>query len=339
MRRNLGICTLGLILAAMPQLIAGEKATPAAGTPATEPAASTPELPTPVPARNTQTENPIDADLQEAWKLYNFSEFKNADRIFASTLENEGASPDQKLQARIGRIFIIQYRQPGSDPATAFSMYQDILKDMPDNHQYRGLVLSRMAACCIESKTPDPEKGRKYLAQAILASPKGSLLQQECAIQMALSHLQVKPGKNDIRLALRELQKNMPLLKGGLLEGAAHNLAAGMALLLDNPKLMEKELEAWVRAGIQNFTFRAVVYFKIARINELVTRNFDKARKYYEKLAREEPSDSRSYFSRTRAREIADGKIWNGDLALPRSAFKRETGSGKDRTATGNQEQ
>ena len=127
--------------------------------------------------------------LKRAWDEYAFQTFPTARRLFERALRADGATDDEKFQARCGLAMIVHYQMPGRDPAAAIPVFQALLDDLPAGHRLRPHVLADMGACHVEKSPPDFEAGRACFRK-VLATVEGTpTIVQTTALRLISSFL------------------------------------------------------------------------------------------------------------------------------------------------------
>lgn len=295
----LGFAVLCILLLAPP--VRAQEVEPAPAAPAMQPPVA-PAVDA-VPALS-----PIERSLRGGWNEFGLTNWEIAERLFNKVKDDtSSATPSQRLEARIGLLFITQYRQPGYDPAAAYTEYKKILQGLAEDSDLRSLLLAQMGACQTALTEPDMEKARTHFAEALAAPGGRPVIKQNAVLNYARTFL-VSAKEEDLVRCLAVLEHYMPLMQGSPLQGVAHQAAGSVALSLGDYKRAVAELKAWDRAGILNITMRGGTLYQIARISEVELKDMETARTYYLRLYREVPSDGKAYWAKQRAAEIAAGK-------------------------------
>jgi hypothetical protein len=245
--------------------------------------------------------------LKSGWEEFSFQNFSASEQKFRAVMET-GSDADSRLQARIGVASVTQYQQPGRDPVKAAALYDGILKDLPPGHALRALAWSRLGQCRMEQAPPALDQARAAFREALASDTGRTVVAQETVLHLATTYL-MESRRDAFETGLKTLDELLPRVEGGPLESVAHGIAAQFALILDDPRRLCREWEAQLRVGIENRGMKARTLFQVARLCESRLRDYPKAAVYYRRLADEVPTDSRAYFARLRAAELAQGKI------------------------------
>jgi hypothetical protein len=252
-------------------------------------------------------ENP-ETLLKSAWDEYGFQAFGNAQKLFAEVEDRDDATLQQRLQARLGQAFIIQYQMPGRNPEAAIPLYESLLKDTPDTSEWKVMLLTRLGDCHAELNPLQQQQARKLYRQALAAATDTSLIVQETILRLISTYMN-NPDPEVFSRGLDVAQEFAPWLEGGHFESIFYGLQAELAFFLGDPELRAAVLERQYRAGINNVKIKENVLFQLARIHEVELRDFARAQAYYYQLAAEIPSSQKAYFARLRADELKEGKI------------------------------
>jgi tetratricopeptide (TPR) repeat protein len=254
--------------------------------------------------------------LRQAWEEYGFQNWSAADRLFEQTLAAPDSTPAQQAQARFGRAFIVQNRLPGRAPEKAIPLYEQLLRDLPAGDPLATLAQGCLGACHMDKKPADYEKARTCFRAVLERSdPARSIVAQDAAVRMLATYLK-RPDPAEFRRGLAEADAVLPRLAGTPLAGTAHGFAAQMALCLNDLRRFEAELTEQDKAGIESRAVHIKVLFQIARLNEMVLKDYAKAARYYRRLHDEFPSAGSAYFAGLRAAELDAGRL-NSAYAPP----------------------
>jgi hypothetical protein len=253
--------------------------------------------------------------LMRAWEEYGFQAWTTSDALFQRVVASAAASPDERFQARLGKAFVLQNQMPGRSPEDAAKLYAALLQDLPAKHTMRALALDCQGACLIDAKTPDYDKGRALLREAMATTPAQPLVVQDAALRLLSSYLK-RPDMEQYKAGLAIADELLPRLKGATLEGVAHQMAAYLAFWTGDLKRCSAEREAQYRCGIESRAWKEWTMFNIARLSEAAFHDYGKAAEWYQRLHDELPAESRAYFSGLRAAELRAGKI-NSDYEPP----------------------
>ena len=103
-------------------------------------------------------------EVTQGWKDYDAALYDNAERLFADAAGRTAGSADLYLRALYGQATTINLRRPGGDPARARSLYQEIIRLAPksDFAAWSLLALARIVHL--------PTSGEKPALDAVVAA-------------------------------------------------------------------------------------------------------------------------------------------------------------------------
>lgn len=269
--------------------------------------------------------------LETAWEEYGFQNWDKAMRLFSEVLLSKDSSDKQKIQARIGEVFIIEYRAPGSQPERAIGLWDGIIKDLPQSDPLIPFGMMHRAYAHLLMKNPDYARGRAaYLEALALVEQKNSSIGQQIVLGY-LSSFMMRGIESEYRRGLVEAEKYIPLAKGGKLDSSLYAMVAAMAGCLGEHQIESDALEAQYAAGVNSRSNLEGVLFKLGRINDVYLRNFALSEKYYRIFSQELPSNRKAHYASLRANELKNGviesKILEGEYFKSPSAKEQKGGA------------
>ena len=246
--------------------------------------------------------------LKNAWAEYGFQAFDSAQNLFEEAEESPQSTPEQRLQARLGLAFITHQQMPGRDPEAALTLYESLLQEIPQDHNLRFLLLSRIGDCHAESDPPEFERARQFYRQGLETATDTSLMVQETILRLVTTYMN-RPDSEAFAQGLAVAEEFAPRMQGVHFESIFYGLQVELSFFLGAHERMAAALERQYRAGISNVKVKENVLFQLARLHEVELRDFPKAEAYYRQLAAEIPSSQKAYFARLRADELRAGKL------------------------------
>ncbi len=249
------------------------------------------------------------ATLQKAWDEYGFQNWESTSALFLKAKADNTATPEQRLQAEIGEIFVIQYRAPGQDPEMAIRRWDALLKSLPANHAMRPFIMMHQAYAVIVKKPADYAAAREIFRSALaLIEDKKSRLAQEIVLNYLSTYL-MRYDEAQIAEGLKAAEEYLPLTDGTPFSASAHGMAASMALIVKDYPRCIKETEAQYKAGILTRSYLEAALYRLAKLNELYIKNYAEAARYYDLLVKEIPTSTKGYYAKMRAAELRKGVI------------------------------
>lgn len=246
--------------------------------------------------------------LQNAWAEYGFQAFGNAQNLFEEAADSPQATPEQRLQARLGLAFITHHQMPGRDPEAALPLYESLLQEIPQGHHLRFLLLARIGDCHAEFDPPQLERARQFYRQGLETAADTSLMVQETILRLVTTYMN-RPDPEAFAQGLAVAEEFAPWMQGAHFESIFYGLQVELSFFLGDPERMAAALERQYRAGISNVKVKENVLFQLARLHEVELRDFATAEAYYRQLSAEIPSSQKAYFARLRADELRAGKL------------------------------
>lgn len=243
-----------------------------------------------------------DADpIASGWNNYALGEFDRAVTSFETALAGATPGSDEQFKALYGLATTWNLRRPGEDVEKARALFQQIVDANPrhDLAAWSLLALARMKHLVPVGEDPDYDEVRKAYQEVMdrypdhLAAKEAFLYYQSTRV----ASLDAKQTREALA-ALEEFVKN-PENK---FIGPAYSLIAVSSQTLGLPEKRlwaEEQSLATTEVDPTNpFTEFAWQYWNLATIAEFEVGDFATARKYYNKLIEEYPTDIRIFGAR-----------------------------------------
>ncbi len=248
--------------------------------------------------------------LTSAWNDYTLGEFDRAVTKFDAALEKTSEGAAENIEALYGLATTWNLRRPGEDPDKARELYQKVVDTAPksDLAAWSALGLARMKHLVPVGQDPDYNEVRTAYQDVINRYP-GHLAAKEAFIyQQATLISTLKEAET--RKAIAALEQFVNTEKNNEFVGPAYSLiAVGCATLGDQEKRLQSEersLEKTETDPTNPFTEFAWQYWNLATIAEFEVGDFNTARKYYNKLITEYPTDIRIYGAKQALKRMDD---------------------------------
>jgi len=253
---------------------------------------------------SVESEDRAENMLAEAWKEYEYQNFPAADRLFDRALEATDADAESGIQARLGKAMVVHFRVPGGNPGDAIALYQEVLADIGPDHKVTPNIHLLIGKAYRALDEPELDSARAYL-EIVLSEAGGTIEADEAALETAYTH-SYKQDRENFMLAIDFLQDYLSKNPGCAMASTMYLFCAKLFMHM---KDYEKARENLIHAdslGVANLKYKPTVLFQIAYISEVELRDTATAYRYYRKLTRKHPLDSRTYFSELRVKAFED---------------------------------
>jgi len=126
-------------------------------------------------------QDPNGKKLAAAWEEYGFQNWERSVALFTEVKGSPTATEQQKLQAQIGHIFLLEYRTPGRTPELAITEWEALLPQLTG--KFLPFAYMHLGNAYIVQAKPDYEKARNNFQKALeLVSDKKSSLGQQAVL-------------------------------------------------------------------------------------------------------------------------------------------------------------
>ena len=236
--------------------------------------------------------------IGEGWTAYRLSEFQNAELSFESARANAERGSDEWAMATYGLATTWNLRRPGEDPALATKLYQEILATAPDSPMvpWTELALARQQHLVPVGQDPDYAAVNQAYQHLMEKFP-GHLAAKEAFLYLQSIQLAQLDPKTS-RAAEKELLGFIGNGKPEFASPAWSLLTVAYVTLKEQEKRLQAELKSLELTEVDpsdpyiEFGGR---YWNIATIAEFEVGDFDLARKYYNLLLEQYPTDRLGY--------------------------------------------
>jgi len=259
-------------------------------------------VPAAAPAADTPDQTGIKTRIAQAWDYYRMGEFNKAALIFEGSATQASTGGDLNLMARYGLGITYSLRSPDPDNARAEKLFEGIVAEKPDHElaAWSLLALARMKHAVPVGVEPDYNAVRAAYQRVIDRFPYHPAGEQAFIYQQSTLVAGLDPA--DAQKALDALTKFIVAHQASRLVSSAWTLISECSLTLgradDRLAAELKALNTQILDPTNPFMDRAGAYWKIATIAEFEAGNFTIARKYYNALIKEYPTDQRKYGAR-----------------------------------------
>lgn len=236
--------------------------------------------------------------IGEGWTAYRLSEFQDAELAFEAARARAERGADEWAMATYGLATTWDLRRPGEDPKKATGLYQEILDAAPGSPMipWTELALARQQHLVPVGKDPDyPAVNQAY--RHIMEKFPGHLAAKEAFLYLQSIEL----AKLDPKTSRATEKRLLDFIANGepeFLSPAWSLLTVAYVTLGDQEKRLQAELKSLELTEVDpsdpyiEFGGR---YWNIATIAEFEVGDFDLARKYYNLLLEEYPTDRLGY--------------------------------------------
>ena len=237
--------------------------------------------------------------IESGWDDYRLGEFKRAIRKFETAVSKTPEGSDQHLQALYGLATIWNLRRPGEDPEEAARLYHRLIDLSPDHDlaAWSMLALARLKHLVPVGQDPDYEEVRQAYQEVIDRFP-FHLAGEEAFVYKQATYIQTLEPE-DSRRVVEAVEHFIETHPDSGFMSTAYSLLANCYHILD---MQEKRLWAVIESlerkevdPTNPYSDNAWPYWDIATIAEFEVGDFTTARKYYQKLIDEYPTDMRKY--------------------------------------------
>ncbi|MDX6765802.1 MAG: hypothetical protein SFU85_03335 [Candidatus Methylacidiphilales bacterium] len=233
--------------------------------------------------------------LQEGWECFRLGEFERALEKFHLVESRSAADSPEYLESLMGQASLWNTRQDKRDPRRAEKLYLKIVKLAPGSQaaSWASLDLVRIMHLTRADQPLDYVSLAKNYRQVALKYPGTSAAEEALLQAMALEEIQADRGK--LLNLIKEYQDFLTTHPESGYKGAVYG---AMARLYDSLRRYEEKLTSLLHA----LEFQDIdklnpneqyvwIYWTIAVTAEFDVGNFPVARRFYNKLLAEYPSD------------------------------------------------
>jgi hypothetical protein len=266
--------------------------------------------------------------LKQAWKKYDFREFKAARNIFTK-VQNSSKNKEAICQAKTGLAFYYQFGQRGNvtvaDFERAIDFYEECIKIMGPDFKLTPFWKTMTAECLyrIYAKNDNFENLEKAQAiwQEIEKKHHGSLIAQDAMLFRTViptrDFLDEKTPKRILELEeyLKPLTEKLADKNSAeavkkseevVLAGVMANYLGKLYSSRKEFKKSTDNFQDYVNLGATSNHYKLSAYYSIARIADIELKDKKLARKFYIRLYTESPTNRKAYLSKKRAQELGE---------------------------------
>ena len=247
------------------------------------------------PIELTSDQDPV----KYAWNNYRLGEVKRAITTFEMILKSTDDTDENHLQALYGLATVWNLRRPDENPKLATEYYNTLIERAPDHElaAWSALAIARMKHLVPVGKDPDYDDVRATYRDIVSRYP-GHVAADEAFLYLQTTYvMNMKPA--DAQLALDALETFIQEHPKSAFVSAAYSLISVCCETLGQPeKRLAVELKAFETAEIDPtnpFQDNAWRYWMLATLAEFDAGDFNTARKFYERLIEEYPTDIKVY--------------------------------------------
>jgi tetratricopeptide (TPR) repeat protein len=244
--------------------------------------------------------------VRQAWTEYGFESFDAARTRF---VEAQAITDDPALarEAQMGMAMSDQFDPRHPDPSAARQAYEQIV-DKGAPREVTQMAQSLLAQVC--AAEGDLPRANRLWESAVLADP-GSIVAQDALLQRTYANLRgwTEPETAAAMEYLSRMRQTFPTPTPD-----RPGLAPVFDATLGNYYFWKGDYEAARQAFIRfteiattrntSYAWMAGMYFRIARISEVLLNDRPTAGAYYRKVALETPNSVLSFFALSKAAEL-----------------------------------
>jgi tetratricopeptide (TPR) repeat protein len=248
--------------------------------------------------------------LASAWNNYRSAAYNAATEEFNAVMIQTQETSEEHLQALYGLATTWNWRSPGDDRAKAEALYQKLQQLSPkhDLAAWSLLALSRLKHVVPVDVEYNAPEARKAYQECIDRFPDHPAADEAFIYQQ--STLIVSMNPDEVKLAAVALEKFVAEKPNSIFNSPAYHLLSKVYEVLKQP---EKQLQARIAAVEREERDPenpepefANAYWNIATIAEFDAGDFPTARKYYQRLIDEYPTDIHKFGAKLALRRMDD---------------------------------
>jgi tetratricopeptide (TPR) repeat protein len=246
--------------------------------------------------------------ISSAWNNYRSGAYSAAIEEFNAAVIQTPETSEDHLQALYGLATTWNWRSPGDDRAKAESLYQKLQQLSPghDLAAWSLLALARLKHVAPVDQNFDAPEARRAYQECIDRFPNHPAADEAFIYQQSTLIVSMKP--EEVKQASATLEKFVVQKPNSRFNSPAYHLLSKAYELLKQP---DKQLQARVKAieleerDPENPEPEfANAYWNIATIAEFDAGDFDTARKYYQRLIDEYPTDIHKFGAKLALRRM-----------------------------------
>ena len=240
------------------------------------------------------------AKIAEAWSEFRMGEYRKAIEIFSSVAQHPETSKKHRLAALYGLACSHWQKLPDADKPRAIRIFNQIIEESPDSEYaaWSGLALIRIDHIVPAGEKPDyPALRARYLA-LFQKFPKFTA-GHEGFIYMAATYVASMQNEDELRKGLEILEDFIQKHPDSPFISSAWSLKAKACELLGRPvEMMDAMIKALETIELDPTNPRmddAGRFWSIAVAAEFEAGDFAVAKKYYQRLLDDYPTERRRF--------------------------------------------